>query len=114
MAPFGSKGELGPKSTTKPMFFMVLFHCTEVPALMQKRELLFALAMLGVDEAAFAVRFTSTAHGVDAEPQVFAALHICAGFASAQAYLSAFDWAIAELENITTGNKSTANLDATD
>jgi hypothetical protein len=37
-----------------------------------------AFGMLGVDEAALAVRFTSTAHGVDAEPQVFSAVHICA------------------------------------
>src|ERR1700722_628781 len=91
MAPAGSNGDVGPKSTTKPMFFIVLFHCTEVPALMQKRELLLAPGMLGVDEAAFALRLTSTAHGVEAEPQVLAALHSCAGLASVQAYLSAFD-----------------------
>jgi hypothetical protein len=51
--------------------------------------------MSGVDEAAFAVRFTSTAHGLEAEPQVLAALHNCAGFASVQAYLLLFDWAVA-------------------
>jgi hypothetical protein len=44
---------------------------------MQKRELPLAFGMLGVDEAALAVRLTSTAHGVEAEPQVFSAVHIC-------------------------------------
>ena len=91
MAPEGSNGDEGPKSTTKPMFLPVLFHSTVVPALMQKRELPLALGMLGVEDAAFEVRLTSTAHGVDGEPQVFAALHSCAGLAFVQAYLSAFD-----------------------
>jgi hypothetical protein len=38
-----------------------------------------------VDEAALAVRFTSTAHGVEAEPQVFSAVHICAEIVLGQA-----------------------------
>jgi hypothetical protein len=59
------------------MSLPVLFHWTVVPGFIQKRELPLAFGMLGVDEAALAVRFTSTAHGVDAEPQVFAAVHIC-------------------------------------
>ena len=54
--------------------------------------MLLAPGMLGVDEAASEVRLTSTEHGVDAEPQVLAALHSCAGFASEQAYL--LDWAV--------------------
>jgi hypothetical protein len=62
---------------------------------MQKAELLLALGIEGVAEAALDVRFTSTAHGVDAEPQAFAAMHSCAGFASEQAYLLLFDWAVA-------------------
>jgi hypothetical protein len=76
MAPGGSKGDEGPKSTTKPMSLPVLFHWTVVPGLMQKRELPFAFGMLGVTEAALALRLTSTEHGVDAEPQVFSAVHI--------------------------------------
>jgi hypothetical protein len=50
--------------------------------------------MLGVDEAALEVRLTSTAQGLDADPQVFAALHSCAGFASEHAYLLLLDWAV--------------------
>jgi len=50
---------------------------------------------MGVEEAAFEVRFTSTVHGEVAEPQVFAAVHNWAGFASEQAYLLLFDWAVA-------------------
>ena len=53
---------VGPKSTTKPMSLPVLFHWTVVPGLMQKRELPLAFGMLGVAEAALAVRFTSTEH----------------------------------------------------
>jgi hypothetical protein len=60
------------------MSLPVLFHWTLVPGLMQKRELPLAFGMLGVDEAALAVRLTSTAHGVEAEPQVFSGVHICA------------------------------------
>jgi hypothetical protein len=52
---------------------------------MQNSELLLALGIMGVAEAASAVRFTSTAHGVDAEPQVFAAVHICAETSLGQA-----------------------------
>jgi hypothetical protein len=60
------------------MSLPVLFHWTVVPGLMQKRESPLALGMLGVADAALAVRFTSTEHGLDAEPQVFAAVHIWA------------------------------------
>jgi hypothetical protein len=67
------------------MSLPVLFHWTVVPGLMQKSELLLALGIMGVAEAASAVRFTSTAHGVDAEPQVFAAVHICAETSLGQA-----------------------------
>jgi hypothetical protein len=51
--------------------------------------------MLGVEDAAFAVRFTSTVLGVEPDPQVLLALHSCAGFGSEQAYLLLFDWAVA-------------------
>src|SRR5271168_1208347 len=87
MAPPGSNGEAVPRSTTKPMFLPVLFHCTVVPTFTQKSELPLAFGISGVDEAAFAVRFTSTPHGVDAEPQVLAAVHNCAGFGCEQAFL---------------------------
>jgi hypothetical protein len=80
-------------STTKPIFLPVLFHCTVVPTFTQKSELLFAFGMSGVDEAALDVRFTSMEHGEEAEPQVLAAVHNCAGFASEHAYLLLFDWA---------------------
>jgi hypothetical protein len=88
------------------MSLPVLFHCTVVPTFTQKSELLLAFGMSGVDEAAFAVRFTSTTHGVEAEPHVLAALHNCAGFASAQAYLLLFDWAVAQEDHRMTGNNS--------
>jgi hypothetical protein len=65
---------------TKPTFLLELFHSTDVPAFRQKSELPFAFGMLGVAEAALAVRFTSTLHGLEAEPQVLAAVHSCAGF----------------------------------
>jgi hypothetical protein len=91
MAPPGSNGDVVLMSTTKPIFLPVLFHCTVVPAFTQKRELLLAFGMSGVDEAALAVRFTSTEHGEEVEPHVLAALHDSAGFASEQAYLLLFD-----------------------
>jgi hypothetical protein len=47
---------------------------------MQKSELPFAFGMLGVADAALAVRFTSTLHGLEAEPHVLAAVHSCSGF----------------------------------
>jgi hypothetical protein len=66
--------------------------------------------MSGVDEAALEVRFTSTEHGEEAEPQVLAALHNCAGFASEHPYLLLFDWAIAEVDSITIGNNREVHL----
>jgi hypothetical protein len=68
--------------------------------------------MPGVDEAAFAVRFTSTVQGEEAEPQVLAPLHNCAGFASEQAYLLLFDWAVAQQEDTTIDNISEVHLTA--
>ena len=66
-----------------------------MPTLTQKRELPFAFGMLGVADAESSVRFTLTLHGSEADPQVFAAVHIWAGFGSAQTSLSFFDWAAA-------------------
>jgi hypothetical protein len=57
------------------MSLPVLFHSTVVPALMQKSELPLAFCTPGVTEAALALRLTSTLQGLDAEPQVLAALH---------------------------------------
>jgi hypothetical protein len=74
IAPPGSNGDAVLTSTTKPTFLLVLFHCTVVPALTQKRELLLAPGMSGVDEAAFEVRLMSTPQGAEAEPQVFEAV----------------------------------------
>ena len=62
-----------------------------MPTFTQKSELLLAFGMLGVADAASAVRFTSTVQGVEADPQVLAAVHSCAGFGSEQAYLLLFD-----------------------
>ena len=90
MAPSGVNGDVAPRSTRKPTFLPVLFHSTVVPALTQKSELLLAPGIPGVDEAPLPVRFMSTLHGVDVEPQVLATLHICAGFASAHVYERAF------------------------
>jgi hypothetical protein len=79
----------------KPIFLPVLFHVTVVPAFTQKSALLLAPGMLGVEEAPLAVRFTSTSHGVEADPHVLLELQSCAGFASEHAYLLLFDWAAA-------------------
>jgi hypothetical protein len=76
IAPVGSNGEEGPISTTKPSPLSVLFHVTVVPTLTQNRELPFAFGMLGVEDAELAVRFTSTLHGLDADPHVLAPVHI--------------------------------------
>jgi len=87
MAPDGSNGDAGPRSTTKPLSFSVLFHVTFVPIFTQKSELPLAFGMLGVTDAESDVRFTSTVQGVEADPHVLAAVHSCAGFTSMQAYL---------------------------
>jgi hypothetical protein len=90
MAPDGSNGDVVPTSTRKPIFLLVLFHVTDVPAVTQKSALLFAFRMLGVDDAPLAVRFTSTTQGVEADPHVLLALQSCAGFGSERAYLLTF------------------------
>jgi hypothetical protein len=60
MAPAGPKGDVVPGSTTKPIFLLVLFQVTVVPALTQKSALLLGAEMLAVEEAPLDVRFTST------------------------------------------------------
>ena len=91
MAPAGSNGDDGPTSTTKPLSFSVLIHFTVVPTFTQKRALPLAFGMLGVEDGQSEVRLTSTVQGVEADPQVLAAVHSCAGFGSEQAYLLLFD-----------------------
>jgi hypothetical protein len=65
-----------------------------------------------MEEAPSAVRFTSTSHGVEADPHVLLALHGCEGFGSEHAYLLLFDCAIAELASNTSGNASKVHLTA--
>jgi hypothetical protein len=110
MAPPGSNGDVEPGPTTKPMFLPVLFQVTVVPAVTQKNALLLASWVLGVEEAPLAVRFTSTTHGVEADPQVLLAFHSCAAFGSEHAYLLLFDCAIAEFASKTSGNTGKIHL----
>jgi hypothetical protein len=96
IAPPGSNGDALLISTTKPVFFEVLFQFTLVPGLTQKREFPLAPGIWGVAEAEEAVLFTSTSHGVDCDPHVLPALQRDCGSGSVQAYLELFDWATAE------------------
>jgi hypothetical protein len=95
---------------TKPMFLPVLFQVTVVPVFTQKSALLLAFGMLGVLDAAYDVRFTSTEQGVEPDPHVLLALHSCSGFASEQAYLLLFDCAVAQVANTTSGHNSKLHL----
>lgn len=88
MAPGGSNGDDGPTSTRKPTSLPELFHVTVVPTATQKSPLLLGSAMLAVEDAEDAVRFTSTVHALEPDSQVLAALQSCAGFGSAQGFLS--------------------------
>ena len=115
MAPAGSKGDVVPVSTTKPMFLLVLFHVTVVPAVTQKSLLLLAFGMLGVEEAPLEVRLTSTSQGAEADPHVLVASQSCAGFGSAHAYLLAFlDCAVAKPPANTIANTTKEHLIADD
>src|SRR5271154_3404969 len=109
MAPDGSNGDVVPASTTKPMFLLVLFQVTVVPAFTQKNALPFGVWMLAVEDAPLAVRFMSTSQGVEADPHVLLALQSCAGLASEQAYLLAF-CAVALLTSKTSGNATKVHL----
>jgi hypothetical protein len=95
IAPPGSKGDVALGSTRKPIFLLVLFHVTVVPAFTQKSALLLGFDVLAVEEAPLAVLFTSTSHGAEADPHVLLSLQSCAGFGSEHAYLLLFDWAVA-------------------
>src|SRR3974377_1383091 len=83
-----SNGEEGPKSRTKPTFLDTLLKVTFVPTVIQNGAFSLAPAILGVTEAALAVRLMSTAQGALADPQVVLALHIPCGLDSEQTYLS--------------------------
>ena len=58
-----------------PVFFADDCQVTVVPVLMQKREFRFAFGILGVADAEYDVRFTSTLQGTLGEPQVLLSLH---------------------------------------
>jgi hypothetical protein len=96
----------------KPIFLPVLFQVICVPTATQKIALFLASWVLGVEEAPLAVRFTSTMHGVEADPQVLRALHNCTGFGSEHAYLLLFDCAIVDLARNMSGNASKIHLTA--
>lgn len=106
IAPGGSKGDAVPASTTKPFSLPVLLHVTVVPTFTQKSALLLAPGMLGVEDALFDVRFTSTVQAVEADPHVLAAVHSCAGLISEQAYLLLFDWAVTLPSNTSSVSRS--------
>src|SRR6202167_4261883 len=77
-----------PKSTTKPVFFCVLFDTIFVPVLTQNVLFALASAIPGVAEAPSPLRFTSTTQGLVLDPQVLPELHSDCGSVSEQAYLS--------------------------
>src|SRR5215472_13287538 len=77
--PGGSNGDDVPKSITNPVFLDSLCHVTLVPALTQNNALSLASGMLAFAAAESAVRFTSTVHEVDDEPQVLFTPHIFSG-----------------------------------
>jgi hypothetical protein len=63
-------GDDVPKSTTKPVFFCVVFQIIVVPVFTQKVLFPFALGILGVADAPTLLRFTSTVQGLELDPQV--------------------------------------------
>ena len=77
-------GEEEPKSRTKPTFLDSLLKLTFVPTFMQNGAFSLAPGILGVREAALAVRLMSTTQGAEADPHVVLALHIPCGFDSAE------------------------------
>jgi hypothetical protein len=88
-----------------------LFQVTLVPTFTQKEEFPFAPGMLGVAEAAWEVRLTSTEHGSEDDPHVVAAVQSAVGSGSRQAYAFFFcAWADSLWASKTSGNAITANL----
>jgi len=111
MVPPCANGSEGPKSTTNPVFLEVLWKVKVVPAFTQKVAFPFGFVILATASAEFAVRLTSTVHGVEADPQVILALHNAAGFGSMQAYLLVRDCACAPAQLNSKNNGSKSELD---
>src|SRR5215472_18157723 len=86
----GSNGESVPNATMNPVFFFELVQTTFVPTLTQNSWLFRALGILGLTLEELTDRVMSTVHGEDAEPHVFAVLHMLSGCGSSQAYLLFF------------------------
>jgi hypothetical protein len=88
IAPGVSKGEEGPKSRMKPVLFAELCHVTVVPTFTQKGAFDFEFGITGVTVAEVPpLRFRSTTHGAELDPQRLEAVQILVGFVSVQAYL---------------------------
>ena len=67
----------------KPVFFVELCHVTVVPTFTQKGVFDFEFGIAGVTVAEVPpLRFRSTTHGSESDPQRFEALQILAGFVS--------------------------------
>ena len=79
IAPGGSNGEDEPKSITKPVSFERLCQVTLVPVFTQNGVFALASATLAIEAAESDVRFTSTMHGVDVDPQVLLVPQILSG-----------------------------------
>ncbi len=72
----------------KPVFFAGLCQVTVVPTFTQKGAFDFEFGIAGVTVAEVPpLRFRSTTHGFELDPQRFEAVQILAGFVSAQTYL---------------------------
>jgi hypothetical protein len=86
MSSGGSNGEVGPMSTTSPSCFVSLRQITLVSTFTQNSLFPLASVVLGVAEAALALRLTSTEHGCVGDPQVLAVVHSDSGVGSLQEY----------------------------
>ncbi|MGA8307997.1 MAG: hypothetical protein WB723_20140, partial [Candidatus Acidiferrales bacterium] len=74
----------------KPVLFAELCQVTVVPAFTQKGAFDFEFGMAGVTVAEVPpLRFRSTTHGAELDPQRLEAVQILVGFVSVQAYLLA-------------------------
>src|SRR5664279_1847630 len=90
MGSSGSNGESVPNETMNPVFLFEVIQTTVVPALTQKNWLFFALGTPGLTLDELPDLVMSTVQGAAVEPQVLAALHTLAGWASSQTYLLFF------------------------
>jgi hypothetical protein len=72
----------------KPVFFAELCQVTVVPTFTQKGAFDFEFGVAGVTVAEVPpLRFRSTRHGFDSDPQRFETAQMLAGFVSVQTYL---------------------------